>query len=59
MIAPACETCAHMRRDEAWRMRCHSPELVEQKMPGLLCVFERHGEGGCGQTAKNWKGREG
>lgn len=54
--APFCETCAHMRRDEGWRMRCHSPQIIKRSFAGTLCVFEREcREGGCGESGEFFK----
>lgn len=64
-----CRDCEWMKRDEAFRMRCHSPQLVKLGYAGMIVNFERaddpdagrsheQGTGACGPQALNFKRRE-
>lgn len=64
-----CQQCEHMRRDNAMRVRCYSPQLKAMNTAGILCVFERDGtdedgrsheagNGKCGRDGINFKRKE-
>ncbi|HLO78175.1 MAG TPA: hypothetical protein VK196_17100 [Magnetospirillum sp.] len=64
MSEDPCRSCAHMKRDDEWRLRCYSPQLQRQRLAGILCLFERdthpepareaaRGTGKCGPAAAN------
>lgn len=39
-----CRDCEYMRRDEAWRPRCYSPQLIKLGYAGMHTAFERDSE---------------